>query len=130
MITWSRYGGYEVSTAGDARFSAFNVFLSDGRSIEQHYQCDIKGYDPGGTNWRLGKGKPPKDTSIDLWGEYLKLWDSWAINNSKLLDELYHIIGPNGCLSDKFATTKINQAHALSIILNKRYNSLMEFIYE
>lgn len=56
-----------------AAFSAFNAIMPDGRSIEQHYQCDVKGYDPGGRNWRLGKGRPPLDTSKDLWGEYLAL---------------------------------------------------------
>ena len=39
---WARYGGYEVSSKGDKRFSAFNAYLPDGRSIEQVYQCDIK----------------------------------------------------------------------------------------
>lgn len=50
MYTWQRYRGYEVSSKGDKRFSAFNAILSDGRSIEQHYQCDVKGYNIGGTN--------------------------------------------------------------------------------
>lgn len=43
MYTWKRYGGYEVSSHGDKRFSAFNAIMSDGRSIECHYQCDVKG---------------------------------------------------------------------------------------
>src|SRR5690606_2260660 len=34
QFTWSRYGGYEVSSKGDARFSAFNARMPDGRSIE------------------------------------------------------------------------------------------------
>ncbi len=38
---WARYGGYEISSQGDKRFSAFNAILSDGRSIEQWYQCDV-----------------------------------------------------------------------------------------
>ena len=58
-FTWARHGGYEVSSRGDRRFSAFVARLPEGRTIEAVYQCDIKGYDPGGTNWRLGKGKPP-----------------------------------------------------------------------
>ena len=52
--------GYECSTKGDKRFSAFCAIMPDGRSLEMWYQCDIKGYDIGGTNWRLGKGNPPK----------------------------------------------------------------------
>lgn len=35
---------YEVSTAGDSRFSALNAKLKDGRTIEEAYQLDIKGY--------------------------------------------------------------------------------------
>lgn len=54
MFTWSRRGGYEVSSKGDKRFSAFNAIMPDGRSIEEIYQCDCKHFDPGGTNWRLG----------------------------------------------------------------------------
>ena len=34
---------YEVTTAGDARFSAYNAML-DGKSIEHHYQVGVKGY--------------------------------------------------------------------------------------
>ena len=40
---WTRKGGYEVSTAGDWRFSALTARLDDGRTIEMHYQCDVKG---------------------------------------------------------------------------------------
>ena len=50
MYTWSRRGGYECSSKGDKRFSAFTARLPDGRTIEEHYQCDIKSYEPGGTN--------------------------------------------------------------------------------
>ena len=78
--TWARRGGYEVSSKGDTRFSALNALLEDGRTIEMHYQCDPspvgKGFDPGGTNWRLGKGKNPKDPNMtreQLWEKYLGL---------------------------------------------------------
>lgn len=120
MFTWRRYGGYEVSSRGDRRFSAFNAIMPDGRSIECHYQCDVKGYDPGGTNWRAGKGKPPLDRSKDMWTEYLALWNTWAASNLPLLRELYvKARQHNGVLSDRFATTPVNQAHALSVILNR-----------
>ena len=120
MFTWQRRGGYEVSTKGDKRFSAFNAILPDGRNIECHYQCCIKGYDPGGTNWRLGKGKPGLNSSIDLWKEYLNLWRIWANNNLPLMRELYFLSkDKNFILSDCFASTPINQAHALSEILNE-----------
>lgn len=120
---WSRFGGYECSTQGDSRFSAFNAILADGRSIEMHYQCCVKGFDPGGTNWRLGKGKPPLNVNVDLYSEYLKLWFRWACNNVTLMEELRSkALEHNGLLSDRFATgdpdTSVNQARALADLLN------------
>lgn len=123
--TWKRYGGYECSTHGDRRFSAFTAMMPDGRTIEMHYQCDVKGYDPGGKNWRLGKGKPPLDTKkpqSQLLNEYVELWRTWAKLNPFLVMELEtNVAKHNYVLSDKFATTPVNQAHALSIILNELY---------
>lgn len=120
---WVRMGGYEVSTQGDRRFSALVATLEDGRSIEQHYQCDCKQYSPGGTDWRLGKGRPGLDPSIDLWEAYLELWRMWACNHVPLLQELLIALVPcKGCLSDSFARTPINQARALAIILNDYQN--------
>lgn len=118
MWTWKRFGGYECSTAGDKRFSAFNARLEDGRSIEEWYQCDVKGYDPGGRNWRLGKGKPPL-VARDLWPEYLALWERWAKLNPTLIEQLRHTARVK-VLSDRFATTPINQAHALAELLNRQ----------
>lgn len=118
-VQWRRYGGYEVSTRGDKRFSALNARLPDGRSIEEHYQCDVKGYCPGGRNWRLGKGKPPLDRSVDTWRAYLSLWQQWATHNPALIDELrMRVAASGGVLTDMFATTPINQARALACVLN------------
>lgn len=118
MYTWSRTRGYEVSSRGDKRFSAFFARLSDGRSIEEHYQCDVKGYDPGGRNWRLGKGKKPL-RSVDLWQEYLSLWKQWASLNPSLIAELRTLAASRGnMLCDRFASTGVNQARALAAILN------------
>lgn len=118
-FTWTRYHGYECSTRGDARFSAFNAKLDDGRSIEQHYQCDVKGYAPGGTNWRLGKGKPPL-VARDLWPEYLALWQRWAKLHPELINELrQHAAKAGHCLCDRFASSPINQARALAHVLNE-----------
>lgn len=119
-FVWSRYTGYECSSRGDARFSAFQARLDDGRTIEEHYQCDVKGYDVGGTNWRLGKGKPPlRPLDEDaLWEKYLNLWRQWADTHEDLLEEL--AFRSYGILSDQFATTPVNQAHALTVILNER----------
>lgn len=119
-VTWGRSGGYECSTKGDRRFSAFCAVLPDGRTIEQHYQCDVKGYQPGGWNWRLGKGRPPLDPSKDLWAEYLALWKIWAQNHDTLMFLLAEAVKQHGYrLSDCFATTPINQARALAEILNE-----------
>lgn len=120
-IQWARRGGYECSSKGDTRFSAFRAVMPDGRSIEQHYQCDVKGYQPNGTNWKLGKGKPPLDRTKDMWAEYLNLWTIWANENQALLSELRELAeAHNNTLTDMFASTHINQAHALAEILNQR----------
>lgn len=116
VVTWQRYGGYECSSKGDKRFSALFAKLPDGRTIEEHYQCDVKGYNPGGTNWRDYKGKPAVDPTTDLWEEYLKLWWQWAELNPELIEELRNVCG--GMLSDMFADTQISQARALAHILN------------
>ena len=121
MYTWKRYGGYEVSSHGDRRFSAFYATMPDGRSIECHYQCDIKGYDIGGRNWRLGKGKPPREkmSHEEIWQKYLRLWEIWASNNKELMQELKVLVSKyNNVLSDKFASTPVNQARALAEVLN------------
>lgn len=122
VYSWKRSAkqSYEVSSLGDKRFSAFTAKMPDGRTIEQHYQCCVKGYDPGGTNWRLGKGKPPLDTSVDLWKEYLNLWKIWVSNNPLLIKELQFLASKNNyILTDRFATTEVNQARALVTILNE-----------
>ena len=116
--TWSRTTGYEVSTKGDSRFSAFYAIMPDGRSLEMQYQCDVKGYQPGGRNWKLGKGKPPLDKNIDLWEAYLSLWIFWAKRNLPLMRDLWIATREDRVLRDRFASTPINQAHALSEILN------------
>lgn len=118
---WGRHTGYEVSSKGDARFSAFNAMLEDGRSIEQHYQCDVKGYQPGGLDWRLGKGKPPLNRNVNLWDAYLGLWRAWAMSQPQLMRELADLARThNHTLCDRFASTEINQARALATLLNER----------
>lgn len=119
-FTWARRGkGYEVSSKGDRRFSALNARMPDGRTIECHYQCDCKGYDPGGTNWRLGKGKRPLFPNVDLWEVYLSLWITWSKHHPELVEELRDIAEKHSyCLTDCFANTEVNQARALVYILN------------
>jgi len=122
MFKWQRHGGYEVSSKGDARFSAFRAILEDGRSIEEHYQCDVKGYDPGGTNWRSGKGKPPRKrmSEEELYGKYLDLWRQWSNDNPHMIEVLRIRATEHGkILSDRFASSPVNQARALCDTLNQ-----------
>lgn len=122
MYTWKRYGGYEVSSKGDKRFSAFYARLNDGRTIEEAYQLDVKGYRKYGNSPMLGKGKPPLNKSIDTWSAYLELWKLWCYENPDLLHQLKDLADKhNGVLSDMFAKTNINQAHALSVCLNNMF---------
>ena len=122
MIKYSRGKGYEISSKGDKRFSALYAKMPDGRTIEEWYQCDVKGYDPGGKKWRLGKGSPPRVyyPGEHLWYAYLTLWRIWATNNVQLVLELYDLAKTNGyCLRDSYGHTNINQARALATILNE-----------
>jgi hypothetical protein len=120
--SWQRYDGYEVSSAGDRRFSPLFAVLEDGRTIEDHYHCDVKGYNPSGTGWRKYKGKPSLRHSnrADLWLDYLQLYARWAEMNPLLMDELAVRADEHGrVLTDMFQTSEINQAHALAHLLNK-----------
>lgn len=93
--------------------------MPDGRTLECHYQCDVKAYNPGGTNWRDYKGKPPLDPSIDLYHEYKGLWLQWVNNNYTLFNELRVLaVAHGGLLTDCFATTEVSQARALAELLN------------
>jgi hypothetical protein len=119
---YSIHSGYECSTKGDKRFSAFTAIMEDGRTIEQHYQCDVKAYDPGGTDWRMGKGKPPlTPMGLEaLYKRYLGLWKRWALDHPSLMEELrMKAIEHDYTLRDSFATTHVNQARALAQILNE-----------
>ena len=119
---WAEHGGYEVSSKGDKRFSAFNAMMPDRRTIEMHYQCDVKGYDPGGKKWWRGKGRKPLNKATDLWAEYLKLWRIWAARNPALMQSLaVSAMKHNNTLTDMFATPPVNQAHALCVLLNEQF---------
>lgn len=97
------------------------ALMPDGRTIEAHYQCDVKGIAPGSSDWKLGKGKPPVDTTKDMYAEYKKLWVIWADNNPDLMRELSRVCELHDyTLSDKFANTGVSQARALCELLNER----------
>ena len=138
---------YEVSSAGDSRFSAFNAKLKPGtkilgvtvpeekstfiagkstttNSIEYVYQTLIK---------KSSKGVPPPKNSM-LYNEslktkeekedysynvgYLPLWQEWAYQNPELIEDL-RAKSAGKVLTDKFADkTRVSQARALADILN------------
>lgn len=136
-IGWDRYSenGYEVSSAGDKRFSALYAKFAKGtiiegvdvggKTIEEVYQKVIK---------KSGKGKAPaKDSKLyntDLKTNeeredfsyikgYLPLWQEWAKQNPELIQELRE--NSNGkTLTDRFSSTRVSQARALSDIINSR----------
>lgn len=108
---------YELSTRGDKRFSALVARLADGRTIEEAYQLDVKGYRQFGNDWRLGKGKAPL-RNMDLWAEYLALWRQWVKENPGLIADL-RTKAAGRTLTDMFASTPISQARALAVILNE-----------
>lgn len=120
LFTWSRTEGYEISSIGDKKFSAFYATLSNGRTIEHIYQCDIKGY----KTIKDGKSNPPRTnlSQDQLWLAYLGLWQQWASENVDDLFELALLASDNDyILRDTFANTPVNQARALSVILNKTF---------
>lgn len=121
-MKWARHheNGYEVTTRGDKRFSAFVARLNDGRTIEDAYQLDIKGFRAISDDWRIAKGKAPMcdKTRQQMWQEYLGLWRVWAAENpDQIIDLMEKAKGK--ILTDQFASTDLNQAHALSIILTE-----------
>lgn len=79
----------EVTTKGDARFSPFFMKLSDGQSIENKYQLDVKGYRSlGATSWKDVKGLPPINEHINATEEYTKLILQYFTENPCMLYEL------------------------------------------
>lgn len=120
IYDWSRHHplGYECSTRGDHRFSALHAQLADGRTIEEAYQLDVKGYRIRGSDWRLGKGRRALSPGVNLWQSYLDLWGQWARENPALMLDLAQR-ARYGILTDHFAKTGISQARALAHWLNE-----------
>ena len=149
--SWSRTSenSYEVSTAGDKRFSAMVAKFNPGTiiegvdvggmTIEQVYQSVIK---------KSRKGQPPAEDSMinrpviesqlseearrdfystnkEDWSYrigYLPLWQEWAKQNPQLIEELREK-SAGKTLTDKFANTRVSQARALAEILNSNQHS-------
>lgn len=122
MYTWKRYDGYECSSKGDTRFSALFAQLPDGRTIEEAWQLDCKGYRVHTDNWRDAKGKPPLEGFNPTYVDYKELWATWAKANPELMRDLAAKSALRDyCLSDMFASTNISQARALAELLNEGY---------
>lgn len=126
MWTWTRYPDlddedhyFEVSSAGNTTYSPLFAKLADGRTIEEAYQLDVKGYRHHVKNWREVKGKPSL-RNVNLWGEYLDLWRQWAKENPEAMQRLAER-SRGKVLTDRHATTGINQAHALARLLNEMW---------
>lgn len=129
-LKWARVGGYECSSKGDKRFSAFNARIRafDNQPIEVLYQCTNeygKGCDPEGFDYRRGKGRPScngKDRN-ELYQGFKELWSFWMAENIDLVFELYDLASNHDyTLSDCFAHTEINQARALSELINEFFS--------
>lgn len=123
---------YEVTTKGDKRFSPLVACMPDGRTIEAWYQCDVKGFNPGGTDWKVGKGLPPAIPYLpgELYRAFLGLYRIWAVHNPELLKELYEKTKHYRVLRDVFSNPKemhsVNQARALAQIMNEWVLPAME----
>jgi hypothetical protein len=130
MTSWARYSskGYEVSSKGDTRFSPLFAELPDGRTIEEAYQLDVKGYRAKGvTDWRKAKGKKPlrRMTEQQLYNRFLLLWAWWAWGHKEDMAELKKLSKlSGGVLTDCFASTNINQARALAQLIDSPVDPL------
>lgn len=119
---WRRLGGYEVSSEGDKRFTAKYAIMHDGRSLQEWYVNDIKQFDVRTYGLYGPAVRKPKTYNPDLFEEYLDLWRVWAFYNKPLMRELYKLSRDHQTpfvLSNRFAHTSINNARALSIVLNE-----------
>lgn len=123
-LGWSRRDRvnptYEVSSVGDKRFSALFAKLNDGRTIEEIYQLDVKGFRAVTNNWREAKGKPPVNgKSFDqLYIDYKNLWIQYLFENPHLKFELKARTSAR-YITDCFASSDVNQAKALFEIITE-----------
>jgi hypothetical protein len=145
ITTWARTAdnNYEVSSQGDARFSALNAKFAEGttifghdvsgRTIESVYQHGVKQGDWETDNNRK-TGSPTskeiiKGNTEDASYEqgYLPLWEEWAGQNPELIEELRKAtVGKT--LTDKFASTRVSQARALADILNEKTSNTTDLV--
>ncbi|MCB0479703.1 MAG: hypothetical protein KDC84_16160, partial [Crocinitomicaceae bacterium] len=113
---WARKSnnGYEVSSKGNKKFSAFSARIKKrgNRTIEEIWQTDIKGY----STVKDGKGKPPRNKIS--FEDYKNLWREYFNENPNDLIEIAKL-SDGKTLTDQFANTENNQARAISEIINE-----------
>lgn len=147
-LKWSRIAGanekgYEISFKGaDKRFCANFAKLNDGRSIEEAYLLDVKGYRSMGytvddlykkddQGKYLIKYKPSihKMSKKEEYQAYKALWEQFFHENPALLRSLYK--NAKGCvLTDQYARIEdvtIEPIRAISEIINEKLVSNPEF---
>lgn len=114
---------YEVSSKGNKKFSALYAILKDGRSIEEAYQLDVKGYREIAEKQGYkrgdkipGKGKTFINSMTEEEGyqAYKNLWETYLKENPELAEVLIKQINAGSILTDTFARTVNNQARALA----------------
>lgn len=118
---------FEVSSAGDRRFSAGWAEI-DGRTIEDIYQVDIKGGKKTGSG-RFAYSTKSKDpapgspaasmTRDEQYQAYKQLWVRFFDENPELLDEVAEL-SRGKILTDQYGSGAINQARAIDDILTER----------
>lgn len=138
---WARYSSnnYEVSSAGDIRFSAKYAKFKEGTviegvdvggyTIEQVYQTLIKQGKLRKSDAKTGRPSNPKLLDPTLTDDasredlsysvgYLPLWRTWSEQNPELISELREK-AKGKVLTDQFAKSRVSQARALAQILNE-----------
>jgi hypothetical protein len=110
--------------------SALRMKFSDGRTVEEVYQLDVKGYrqaamsnsqwkDKPWMMWMEGKGKPPLkgQSPAELEAQYTDLWRHWFNQNPDQLEVAARAIG-NRPINDLFASPgSVSQSKSIHEIL-------------
>lgn len=118
---------YEVSSKGDKDYSALYAKLEDGRSIEEHYQVDVKGY----KDIASGKNRPPKDTSKNLQEEYTKLWKRYFELYPDRFEFIKEKVDSGIKLTDQFAkSNSVNQADTIMDIVKSKWKPKDNKVYK
>lgn len=106
--SWSREGGYELSTSELKCFKDEHAFLPNNKSIKTLY------------DFFVNKLSERCDDPVTRYKAYLELWRRWSKANPYEMSYLrVCALSQNSLLTDSSAKTDINPARALSEILNE-----------